>query len=64
MNQEPTPLTSPRVATALEALATAPVDELRRQAVEKQHELRILKAVIRELSRRPDRDALSVVGAD
>jgi hypothetical protein len=62
MDREPQALTSPRVA--LDALAAVSVEELRRLAVQLDAEQRIVKTLLRERCRRPDREALGVVGVD
>jgi hypothetical protein len=54
--------TDPTRREALNALANMPVEELRRLAHQLESEQKVIKALLRERTRRPDR-GLALVGA-
>lgn len=54
------PLTASR--TALDTLASMPLDDLRRLAARLDDETRIVRGILRERCRRPDRARLQLVG--
>jgi hypothetical protein len=54
----------PLTRAALDTLATVSVEELRRLAQQLDGEAKIVKALLRERTRRPDREALRIAGID
>lgn len=59
---QPEPLTASR--SALASLADMPLDELRRLAARLDDESRIVRGILKERSRRPERARLNLVGSE